>query len=80
MIHLSDCYAQILTALDPEPLLVKLKEIENLMGRIPTIRYGPRPIDLDILFYDELIYSSETLVIPHALIQEREFVLRPLYE
>ncbi|RUS19188.1 Dihydropteroate synthase-like protein [Endogone sp. FLAS-F59071] len=71
---------KILTALDPEPLLVKLKEIENLMGRVPTIRYGPRPIDLDILFYDELIYSSETLVIPHALIQEREFVLRPLYD
>ncbi|RUS23549.1 hypothetical protein BC938DRAFT_474968 [Jimgerdemannia flammicorona] len=71
---------KVLTSLDPEPLLAKLKEVEILMGRVSTIRYGPRPIDLDILFYDELDYRSETLVVPHALMQEREFVLKPLYE
>ncbi|OZJ02968.1 hypothetical protein BZG36_04511, partial [Bifiguratus adelaidae] len=70
---------KIKTSLDPETLLTKLKEIECVhMHRVKLIEYGPRPIDLDILFYDGIDYSSERLTIPHKLIQEREFVLRPL--
>ncbi|RGB34019.1 Dihydropteroate synthase-like protein [Rhizophagus diaphanus] len=69
---------KIATNLDPEELLVKLKNIESSMGRTQTIRYGQRPIDLDILFYDDIEYVSSTLTIPHQLMSEREFVLRPL--
>ncbi|CAB4441303.1 unnamed protein product [Rhizophagus irregularis] len=69
---------KIVTNLDPEELLVKLKNIESNMGRTQTIRYGQRPIDLDILFYDDIEYVSSTLTIPHQLMSEREFVLRPL--
>jgi dihydroneopterin aldolase / 2-amino-4-hydroxy-6-hydroxymethyldihydropteridine diphosphokinase / dihydropteroate synthase len=70
-----------------------LKTIERTVGRVPSIRNGPRAVDLDILFYDDecmdtrpesLKESLENfeghLVIPHPLIAEREFVLRPLYE
>ncbi len=68
------------TTMLPEPLLVLLKEIENKMGRAKTCRWGPRMIDLDILFYDDLIINTSNLSIPHPLIQERDFVLRPLSE
>ncbi|CAG8466430.1 1008_t:CDS:2 [Ambispora gerdemannii] len=68
------------TDLNPEALLQKLKAIEIDMGRFDnsTIRNGPRIIDLDIIFYDDIEYSSPTLKIPHPRITEREFVLRPL--
>ncbi|CAG8528057.1 12958_t:CDS:2 [Ambispora leptoticha] len=71
---------KIMTDLDPETLLQKLKTIETEMGRFdnPTIRNGPRIIDLDIIFYDDMAYSSPILEIPHPRITEREFVLRPL--
>ncbi|GET02501.1 dihydropteroate synthase [Rhizophagus clarus] len=69
---------KIATNLDPEGLLIKLKNIESNMGRTQTIRYGQRPIDLDIIFYDDIEYTSSTLTIPHPLMGEREFVLRPL--
>ncbi|CAG8559627.1 1150_t:CDS:2 [Diversispora eburnea] len=69
---------KIATNSSPEELLIKLKNIESDMGRVKTMEYGPRPIDLDILFYDDIEYSSDTLTIPHPKISEREFVLRPL--
>ncbi|KAF9977953.1 trifunctional dihydropteroate synthetase [Actinomortierella ambigua] len=70
---------KIRTDLEPLDLLKKLKEIEAEMGRdFNTIRNGPRPIDLDILFYDSLEMDTEQLTIPHKLMHEREFVLRPL--
>lgn len=69
---------KIRTDLEPEALLTGLKKIEATIGRTPTFRWGPRIVDLDILFYDHLIYKSETLEIPHPRIQEREFVLIPL--
>jgi 2-amino-4-hydroxy-6-hydroxymethyldihydropteridine diphosphokinase/dihydropteroate synthase len=50
------------------------------MGRVKVIDKGPRNIDLDILLYDDLTYSDERLQIPHMLMLEREFVLRPLCE
>lgn len=68
------------TELAPEALLQRLKEIEKELGRIERFRYGPRCIDLDILFYGDMIYKSETLVIPHPALTERAFVLVPLNE
>ncbi len=68
------------TALSPEKLLEKLKRLEKRMGRIPTFRYGPRLIDLDILFYDDVVIDSPALTIPHPLMHERAFVLVPLYD
>lgn len=66
------------TALTPEGLLDALKEIEGLLGRRADPRYGPRPIDLDILFYDAVRMDTPRLTIPHPRIAERRFVLQPL--
>ena len=71
---------QVETELDPPALLNHLKRVELKMGRKATFRYGPRAIDLDILFYDGLIYSTESLQIPHPLASERAFVLLPMRE
>jgi len=57
-----------------------LKRIEKDLGREKTIKWGPREIDLDILFYNDLIYSDENLTIPHKGITDRDFVLIPLNE
>lgn len=62
----------------PEELLRILKEIEKEIGRSETIKWGPRVIDLDILFYDNLILKTPDLEIPHPLLHERDFVLKPL--
>jgi 2-amino-4-hydroxy-6-hydroxymethyldihydropteridine diphosphokinase len=64
----------------PEELLRILKEIEKEIGRTETVKWGPRVIDLDIIFYDDLILKSQDLEIPHPLLHEREFVLKPLCE
>lgn len=61
-------------------LLKLLKNIELKLGRKPTIKWGPRSIDLDILFYGSKIYTSELLQVPHPQIEFREFVLLPLLE
>ncbi|KAJ1945709.1 trifunctional dihydropteroate synthetase [Linderina macrospora] len=67
------------TALEPLALLDELKRIEAEMGRdFSMFRNGPRVIDLDILFYDELVMATERLTIPHALVHERRFQLGPL--
>ncbi|HMR67776.1 MAG TPA: 2-amino-4-hydroxy-6-hydroxymethyldihydropteridine diphosphokinase, partial [Anaerolineae bacterium] len=68
------------TALPPHELLRFLKSIERRMGRERKIRYGPRPIDLDILVYGDLRLETDTLTIPHPRIAERAFVLVPLAE
>jgi len=64
----------------PKKLFNALKEIEKQVGRNKTTRWGPREIDLDILFYDDLIYSNEELTIPHKDLLNRDFVLVPLNE
>ncbi|KAJ2503254.1 trifunctional dihydropteroate synthetase [Coemansia sp. RSA 1972] len=70
---------KVQTKLEPLMLLDELKRIEAKMGRdFTAIRNGPRPIDLDILFYDELTMETEKLTIPHALLHERRFQLGPL--
>jgi 2-amino-4-hydroxy-6-hydroxymethyldihydropteridine diphosphokinase len=68
------------TELGAEALLQALKRVEVEMGRQPTFRYGPRIIDLDLLFYDDLVWQSGELVIPHPRLHERPFVLVPLAE
>src|SRR5581483_4145004 len=66
------------TTLAPDELLGVVKTVERNLGRTETIRYGPRMIDIDILFYDDVIYKSGTLEIPHPRLSERRFVLVPL--
>jgi 2-amino-4-hydroxy-6-hydroxymethyldihydropteridine diphosphokinase len=68
------------TELPPLQLLHTLKDIEGEMGRESGKHWGPRFIDLDILLYDSLVLSTETLVIPHRFLHKREFVLKPLSE
>lgn len=66
------------THLEPLALLAHLKNLEARLGREKSFRWGPRLIDIDILFYDELIFESKTLTIPHPRLHERAFVLVPL--
>jgi 2-amino-4-hydroxy-6-hydroxymethyldihydropteridine diphosphokinase len=66
------------TELSPRDLLARLKGIEAGLGRVPNFRNGPRLIDLDILFYDDLILETPSLIIPHPRLRERAFVLIPL--
>ena len=76
------------TAREPIALLDEIQAIEKELGRIrekpmkpgEKRHYEPRPIDIDILFYDDIIMNSERLTIPHPLIRQREFVLVPLRE
>ena len=68
------------TSHPPEELLAVLKRIEHQLGRRPERRWGPRPIDLDILFYSDQRVSTDELKIPHERILERNFVLAPLAE
>lgn len=68
------------TDLAPLDLLKHVKNLEQVLGRRPTFRNGPRLIDLDILFYDDLILQLPDLVIPHPRLHERAFVLVPLMD
>jgi len=68
------------TYLDPEPLLKHLKRLEVALGRKESFPNGPRLIDMDILFYDDLVMDKPSIVIPHPRLQERGFVLLPLME
>jgi 2-amino-4-hydroxy-6-hydroxymethyldihydropteridine diphosphokinase len=70
-----------LTFHDPDEVMKKIHDIEKTFGRERlTEGYSSRPMDIDILFYDDLIIDQETLRIPHPRIQERRFVLIPLLE
>lgn len=66
------------TNLEPEALLKYLKQLETELGRESNFRWGPRLIDLDILFYDDLVIDTPPLIIPHPRLHERGFVLAPL--
>ena len=71
---------KVKTYLEPEPLLKHIKRLEVALGRKPTFQNGPRLIDIDILFFDDLIFESPVLTIPHPRVHERGFVLLPLME
>ena len=71
---------KIETDLEAPELLRTLKTTESQLGRTETFRWGPRTIDLDILFFDDIEIHTEELQIPHPLIQNRQFVLIPLAE
>ncbi len=71
---------KIETDLGPLDLLRALKTIESQLGRTDTFRWGPRMVDLDILFFDNAEMRTEDLQIPHPLLHERQFVLMPLAE
>ena len=78
--HYLNCAVAANTDLAPQEVLIKLKSIETELGRQPTVRYGPRLVDLDLLLYDELVMSTDELTIPHPRMLERAFVLVPLAE
>lgn len=61
-------------------LFVFLKELEKSLGRVQSERWGPREIDLDILMFDDLVFSDEIITVPHKGILERDFVFLPLME
>jgi 2-amino-4-hydroxy-6-hydroxymethyldihydropteridine diphosphokinase len=63
---------------EPEVLLKHLKQLETALGRVSNFQNGPRLIDIDILFYDDLVLDTAPLVIPHPRLHERAFVLVPL--
>ena len=80
-----NCAVVIETELAPAELLSRLQEVERALGRVrppgtpEAQRYAPRPLDIDILLYDDRVISGpEHLHIPHLLMHERRFVLRPL--
>lgn len=75
-----NCAIELDTLLTPGELLEELNRIEAEAGRERTLRWGPRTLDLDILFYDKLEYEDDRLIIPHVDMHNREFVLRPLAE
>lgn len=70
----------IITSMTPQDLMACLKDIESAIGKPKQIKWGPRTIDIDILYYDDLILESESLKIPHPQISNRNFVLIPLLE
>lgn len=68
------------TTLTPKELLDFLKDLEAKIGRTATFRWGPREIDIDILFYNDRILKGQEITIPHPRLHERAFVLIPLSE
>ncbi|HIU64202.1 MAG TPA: 2-amino-4-hydroxy-6-hydroxymethyldihydropteridine diphosphokinase [Candidatus Avacidaminococcus intestinavium] len=68
------------TSLEPQVLLQLLLQIEQELGRVRKRHWGERTIDLDLLFYDEVILQEKNLILPHPDLQNRDFVLGPLVE
>ena len=77
--YLNACI-ELETFLSPHELLELLQDIEKRAGRERTVRWGPRTLDLDIIFYDDLLLSDDLLRIPHSDAHQRDFVLIPLNE
>ncbi len=71
---------EILTPLGPIQLLQQILNIERQLGRKRNEKYGPRNIDIDILFYNDEIYNDSSLIIPHPALQYRRFALKPMNE
>ncbi len=75
-----NCVIEVQTNSNPEQLLLFLKSIEQKLGRINTVKNGPRIIDIDILFFDDFCIDKDDLIIPHPRLHERLFVLIPLMD
>lgn len=78
-----DFYNQVIqlsTSLFPLQLMDSILSIEESMGRQRIVKWGERLIDIDILFYDNLILTTPNLIIPHPFISQRRFVLKPLLD
>lgn len=73
---------EVKTSLSPQDLLIKCQNIEKTLGRNreKEVRWGERPIDIDIIFYDKELINSEVLTVPHKYMDQRAFVLIPLME
>ncbi|WP_338042757.1 2-amino-4-hydroxy-6-hydroxymethyldihydropteridine diphosphokinase [Oryzomonas sagensis] len=70
---------RLATELSPRELLERLLHIESeVFGRVRTVQWGPRPMDLDLLLYGSMIVEEEGLIVPHPRMAERRFVLEPL--
>ena len=76
----SNAAATVSTKLSAGDLLQTLHEVEAECGRVRTVHWGPRSLDLDLLLYDDLVIDSEVLVVPHPSMWYRRFVLAPLNE
>ncbi|MCR4791162.1 MAG: 2-amino-4-hydroxy-6-hydroxymethyldihydropteridine diphosphokinase [Lachnospiraceae bacterium] len=75
-----NCAVEVSTLLAPKDLLIFTQRIEQNHGRERKIHWGPRTLDIDIVFYDDLVYGDGVLQIPHIDMQNRYFVLKPLSE
>lgn len=71
---------KVLTYMEPLPLLKHLKRLERVLGREATFENGPRVIDIDMLFYDDIALENSEMTLPHPRMHERAFVLVPLAE
>ncbi|HEY4260304.1 MAG TPA: 2-amino-4-hydroxy-6-hydroxymethyldihydropteridine diphosphokinase, partial [Schlesneria sp.] len=76
----SNAVFSLSTALEPAQLLTRLQAVEISLGRKKGIRWGSRPIDLDILFVDQLVMNEPSLTIPHRAAWYRRFVIDPMLE
>jgi 2-amino-4-hydroxy-6-hydroxymethyldihydropteridine diphosphokinase len=72
--------AALETTLSPHDLLALLLEVERRMGRVRAQKNDPRPIDLDVIFFDDKVIETPDLIVPHPLMHQRRFVLQPLAE
>ena len=73
-----NCVVEIDTGLGPHDLLAECQRVEHEAGRVRSVRWGPRTLDVDILLFDDLAIDEPGLVIPHPRMAERRFVLEPL--
>lgn len=72
--------AKLTTGLTPLELFNELKQTEKAAGRLPAKKWGPRELDIDLLFFSDLIFSNDFISLPHKGIIYRDFVLQPLIE
>jgi 2-amino-4-hydroxy-6-hydroxymethyldihydropteridine diphosphokinase len=71
---------RVVTGLPPDLLLTHIKRVEQMIGRRDAPRWSPRPIDIDILLFDDRVVETPALTVPHPRLTERAFVLRPLLD
>lgn len=76
----SNCVLKVRTELNAVRLFQAMQDIEKILGRQRSYRWAPRTIDLDLLFFDDEIVRTRSLLIPHPRLHERRFVLQPLAE